>query len=210
MKKGKVLNLRGCNKIFEFVRVNNLLIILTVCFIIGLCFGVLTLKKYDFLKSYAEGYISDFMLSRTGTGFFKITLDSFLSSMLFIFLSFSCGASLLGVVLVPLCVSVRGFLYGCVTALLYAEYSLKGIAFNAVLLLPPAIIFIIALILASLESVRFSLLLARITLPATVPTNLSYNFKNYCGRYLLFCILVLVSAVADALLSVNFLTRFSL
>lgn len=210
MKKGTVLNLRGCNKVLEFIRLNNLILCLTLFFIVGLSLGIFTLKKYTFFENWAGDYILNFITARTGVKFLKIVFSSFLSSMFFMIISFISGTSIIGVILVPLCVAFRGYLYGVVSALLYSEYSLKGIAFHAVILLPSAIIFTIAFILSARESVRFSLVLAKLTLPVTVPANLAYDFKNYCGRNLLLCLLVLVSAVVDAVISTNFLIRFSL
>ena len=117
---------------------------------------------------------------------------------------------MLGVVLVPVAAVLRGIIYGGVSAFLYSQYTVKGIAFNAVLIIPSAFVFVIALLLASRESVRFSLLIARISLPATPAVNLSYDFKNYCGRYLLISLIALASALTDAVLSCFFIGGLTL
>lgn len=210
MKKGKVLSFKGCNRLVGFIIENNLLIILSLFFIAGLCFGVFTFDKYDFLKEFSGGYIEDFINSRTDYSFLHITFSSFFDSLLFVLVVFAFGASLLGIVFVPLAVCFKGYIFGCIAALLYSEYALKGVAFHAVIILPASIVFLIAFILCALESVRFSLILAKLTFPTCVPQNLSYVFKNYCSRYLLYCLIILFSALIDALISTNFLNRFSL
>ena len=210
MKKGKVLNLRGINNFLEFVRLNNLILLLTLFLIIGFVFGVFTLNKYSFSQTYAQNFVTEFIADRTNSNILKITFVSFISSMFFMVASFVGGTSIIGMVLVPCFVAVKGYLYGIVSALLYSEYSLKGIAFHAVILMPSALIFIIAYLFSSRESVRFSLIMGKLTLPITVPANLSYDFKNYCGKNLLFCLLVLLSALTDAVISTNFLSRFVL
>ena len=82
---------------------------------------------------------------------------------------------------------------------------MKGIAFNAVLIIPSAFVFVIALLLASRESMRFSILIAKISLPGSASVNLSFDFKNYCGRYLFIVLIALASALTDAVLSCSFL-----
>ena len=117
---------------------------------------------------------------------------------------FAAGTSVLGVVLVPIAAAVRCVLYGSVSALLYSQYSVKGIAFNAVLIIPTEIIFAVALLLAARESVRFSLGMAKLTLPSASPVNLSADFRSYCSKYILICLLTLLSAIIDAVMSCSF------
>lgn len=210
MKKGTVLNLKRCNGIFEFLVKNNILIILTAFFIIGLAIGIFILDSRESLFSFTDGFIDNYISERSGEGFFRITVNSFLNSMLFIAVAFICGASMLGIILLPICVSANGFLYGMIASFLYSEYSLNGVAFYAVMILPAAIVSIIALILASKESVKFSLLLARLTIRTTAPLNLSFDFKNYCGKYLSYSLIILISAIIDAVLSSNFLKSFNI
>ena len=189
---------------------NNWVLCLTVFFIFGFSIGIFLFEKRGLFEDWANNYLLNFISARTGVKFFRIVLSSFLSSMLFLIVSFVCGTSVFGVVLSPFCVAFKGLLYGIISAMLYSEYSLKGVAFHAVVLLPPAIIAVIALVLSAKESMLFSLMLAKLTLPTAIPANLSYNFKKYCFKNFLFCLLILFSAVVDAVISTNFLSRFSL
>lgn len=209
MRKGKVLNLSGF-RITQFISKNSSLIILALFFLIGVILGTFLCDDYSYLTEYSSRYLTDFIAERSGKGFLNILLSSFSGSLLALAVNFILGASMLGVVLVPFSVGVNGFLYGCVTAFIYSQYSLKGIAFNAVMILPSAIVFMIALVLAAIESVRFSLITARLTLPRSAPSNLFYDFKNYCGKYAVFCVVVLISAVIDAVISCSFMGSFVL
>lgn len=210
MQRGTVLNLRGLKKVFEVFSANSRLIILTLFFAFGFLAAVFTFGKNEEIVLMANNYIEEFISSRANVGFFALLVHSFLNSMLFLVLCFICGSSMLGVILVPLLVFLKGFVYGAVTAVLYFEYSLKGIAFHAVVIMPPAILFIIALILAAMEAIRFSLFLARQTLPQSVPTSLSLVFKRFCFKFLIFSSIVLMSALLDAFISCNFLPTFNL
>lgn len=209
MKKGTVLSLKNL-KFTDFMAKNNILVILVVLFVLGLFAGTFSGSKIGALSDYSEDYLKRFISERTNATFVSVTLDSFMGSALTLLLTFAAGTSMLGVILVPAIFLLRGALYGTVSAILYSEYSVKGIAFNAVLIVPAAIIFIISLILASRESIKFSLVIAKMTLPGSPSVNLSIDFKNYCGRYLFICLLVLASALVDAVLSCSFLSSLTL
>lgn len=209
MKKGTVLSLKNL-KFTDFMAKNNILVILILLFILGLAAGTFSGSKISVLSEYSDDYLKRFISERTNATFFSVTLNSFMGSALTLLLTFAAGTSMLGVILVPTIFLLRGVLYGSVSALLYSEYSVKGIAFNAVLIIPAAIVFIISLILSSRESIKFSLIIAKMTLPGSPSPNLSADFKNYCGRYLFICLLVLASALVDAVLSCSFLDSLTL
>ena len=210
MRKGTVVSLKSCNKIFNFLKLNRVLLILTLCFILGFLIGIFTADKYEAVNNFNSTVFENFIANRSDRSFWQIAVKSFFNSMLFILLEFACGTSALGVVFVPLCVGARGFLYGGTAALLYSEHLLKGIAFHTVLILPKAVIFIFGFLLAARESFDFSLMLARLTLPQTMPMNISFQFKSYCIKYIAVLIIIVFSAVIDAILCGNFLTVFSL
>lgn len=210
MKKGRVLKLWHFGEMFEFIRKNNVLMILTLFFIGGFCFGIYFCSNKDSFLEFSKDYINDFLNNRTGHSFISILFSSFFSSMLFVALCFISGSSMLGIILVPFICSAKGLLLGTVAANLYFSNSLNGIAFYAVMILPSAVISVIAIILASKESISFSLLLARLTFPSTSPKNLSFDFKNYCVKYLSISAICFVSALLDTILSINFLKSFNI
>lgn len=204
MQKGKVLSLKNF-RFAEFVAKNNILTILVVLITAGVTVGIFTESKLQVLSRYSTSYIERFIALRSGESFASVALNSFMSSALVLLMLFAAGTSMLGVVLVPILAAVRGVFFGGVSALLYSQYSVKGIAFNAVLIIPSAFIFVIALLLAARESMRFSILMAKISLPGSPSVNLAFDFKNYCGRYLFIALIALASALTDAVLSCSFL-----
>lgn len=204
MRKGKVLSLKNF-RFMEFVAKNNILAVLVVLITAGVAVGIFTEAKLQLLSKYSASYVERFVALRSGESFLSVALSSFMSSALVLLALFAAGTSMLGVVLVPFLAALRGVFYGGVSALLYSEYSVKGIAFNAVLIVPSAFIFVIALLLAARESMRFSLLIAKMSLPGSPSVNLAFDFKNYCGRYLFIALIALASALTDAVLSCSFL-----
>lgn len=210
MKKGRVVNLNFLGGAISFTLKNKILIIVTSFFILGIALGVFLFGKYEFVLNYISHYLENFINSRTNAEFFKVFFDSLFESLLYILISFCIGTSMFGTVLVFPLIVFRAFCYGSVVALLYSEYGIKGIAFNAIIILPFSIFFIIAFLLSSCDSVKFSLLLANQTFSTGEYRNLTLGFKNYCKRHCLILILVFISALIDTLISVNFLPNFKL
>ena len=209
MRKGKVLSLKNF-KLTEFVTKNNILAVLVVLIIAGVSVGIFTESRIQVLSNYSTTYVERFIALRSGESFLSVALSSFMSSALVLLVLFAAGTSMLGVILVPFIAALIGLFYGGISALLYSEYSVKGIAFNAVLIVPSAFVFLIALMLAGRESMRFSLLMAKMTLPGSPSVNLAFDFKNYCGRYLFIAFILLASALTDAVLSCSFLDSLML
>ncbi len=209
MQKGTVLNLKNL-RLTEFFRENNILVILFLFMLAGITIGIFTESKFSLLSNYADTYIKSFISDRTDETFFSITSKAFMSSMLALLIVFAAGTSMLGVIIVPLTVTFRCLLYGAISAYLYSAFSVKGIAFNAVLIIPSVIIFVIALLLAARESVKFSLIIVRMFLPHVPAINLSFDFKNYCGRYIFITLIALLSALTDGVLSSSFLQKLTL
>ncbi len=210
MRKGTVLSFKGFDKIFDFVLKNRVFLVLTVFFIFGFLLGVFNAEKNETLNAFNTKVLEGFIESRSGKSFLQIAVKSFLNSMLFILFGFACGSSVLGLIFVPFCTGFKGFLYGGTAALLYSLYSLKGIAFYTVIILPAAIVFLFGFLFVMRESFEFSFLLTRLTLPQTLPVNISLQFRNYCIKYLFATFIIVFSAITDALLCGNFLNVFSL
>lgn len=204
MRKGKVLSIKNL-KFTEFIAKNNILAILMVLITAGITLGIFTESRFEILSRYSVYYVERFIALRSGVSFLSIALNSFMSSALVLLALFAVGTSMLGVILVPFLAILKGIFYGGVSALLYSEYSVKGIAFNAVLIIPSTFVFIIAFLLAARESMRFSLVIAKMSLPGAQSVNLSYDFKNFCRRYLFIALIALASALTDAVLSCSFL-----
>lgn len=206
MQLGRVVNLKGYSKILSFIKENNILIILLFFFFFGFGFGIFSLNHFDGYITYSQTRLNDFISLRSCEDFFKIFFGSFLNNFSYIILLFIFGTCIFGVAALPFVVFSNGLAYGSMIALLYSQYALKGIAYNAVAVLPPAALFVAVLILAAREAINFSLKTASLTFPRTAPKNLCCDFKYYFILFLKFTIAVLFSALLDAFISCNFLS----
>lgn len=208
MQRGKVLNLSSLNRVISFTSKNKLMLLVAASFIFGLVFGVLNYGKYEVIDNYTNTLLSSFIKLRQNSGLFKIFISSFLSSLGLLFVCFALGSSMFGMVSIPLILAIKGYFYGAQAAHLYATFSLRGVAFNAVLVLPAAVVLIIALVLSGEQSVKFSLALARLTVYENEQSGISAAFKRYCIKYLTVLVLLILSAAIDMVLSHNFLNNF--
>ncbi len=209
MQKGRVLRLQ-CGGVFDFFRKNLFLLSVIIIFTIGFLVGIFGFDSIKSLKNFSDDYISDYISLRTGYGFGGIFVNSLMEFLSLMFVMFLLGTSLFGVITVPCAILIKGILSGGITSYLYSFHGLKGIAFNAVILIPPTIIFLIILLVSSRESVRFSIKLSSLTLSRTLPFNLSSDFKDYTVKYLILSASTLVCAFIDAIISSGLIEHFTL
>ena len=206
MHKGTVLNLKKFNSGINFVRKNWCVLILTVAFIIGIFIGTYGITKYDILIRFTEKLTENFIIIRCTDKFFSIFLNAFITNFIFLLLIFVFGTSVTGITLVPIIVGIKGFSLGSIISVVYSQYALKGIAFNALIIIPPSVVTIIFIILFAKNAINLSLQIINITLPDSKPKNLSFGFKQYFNSFLLVLIPIIFTSILDAWLSVNFIS----
>lgn len=208
MKFNKILDLKAFARIGFFVKNNRLIIFLTVSFILGLLFG----SYSDFggsLRDFAEKYLSSFVSIRQSESFLRIFFHSFMTSALWLLVSFFLGTGVMGFLILPVSSAVFGFLYGAVISYLYSEYALLGVAFHAVILLPSALLTVLAFLLSGAQSVRFSRSLSGLVFYSR-SVDLSILFKEFCKSFLYYLLVIFISAILDGLISIKFLGSFGI
>ena len=210
MQKGGVVNLKHLSKMFVFLRLNSYIIALTSACISGISLGILGTKfSGNFLEIF-KNYTESFLSLRTENEFLPIFSNSLMLNFCFLLLIFIFGTSVTGITLAPILIFIRSLFFGAVAGIVYSEYSLKGIALNALILIPPTLIAVVVLIASAREAMRFSLVLIKQTLPQTKPQSLSYSFGRYCIKNLLLLIPVIFSSILDGWLSIKLFSFFDL
>ena len=208
MQRGKVLSLKNF-KAVEFLQKNYILLIILFFLLLGVIFGVFRYNDTQGLENIFKNYIEDYITTRNDNPFGKIFLSSLLSSLSVLFLLFLLGGSLFGVVTLPAVMFIKGFLQGGTAAYMYSQYGLKGIAFNAVIYIPSSLVFLMIMLLASGEAVKFSFKISSLTLSKSMPQNLSNEFREYSIKFIIFVILTIFSSLIDATLSTGLIKNFS-
>ena len=187
MRKGIIVNLKRF-KILDYVTLNKIFIVLCIVFIVGIAIGSIVFSKNNWLSQTTESLFKSYILVHSGNAFFKKLLVCFSRYLI---------------------VLVLYLLFGSLSAQLYSSHGLSGIAFNAIILIPSAVIFTICCFFAARYAIDFSLLIAKLTLPRSKPASLYINFKNYCVKFLIFIVVSLICAIIDIVLTLLFLKFFN-
>ncbi len=207
MRKGVIVSLKRI-KLLDFITINHIFILMCVIFIAGIAIGSVIYPENETVSGLTIDFFDSFIEYHSSASFVSKILFSFLTYLTVLLFLYLSGTSMLGVAVVPFIICWQGIAFGNLSSFLYSEFSLKGIAFNAIILVPSCLIFSVCSFFAAKESINFSLLLARLSLPKTKPANIYVDFKRYCGKYLLFVAVCFVCTILDALLSAFFLHFF--
>lgn len=208
MRKGIIVNFKRI-KLLDYVTQNKIFIILCVMFIVGVALGSTVLSKNSLLAKTIETFFNNYITLHNNATFIKKLLFGFLSYLIILILYFLSGSSMLGVAVTPFITLWQGIFCGCISSHLYAAHGLSGIAFNALILIPPTAIFTVCCFFAARYSINFSLLIAKLTLPRSKPASLYACFKDYCCKYLIFLSVSILCAIIDIILNLLFIKFFN-
>ncbi|MCQ2450253.1 MAG: hypothetical protein MJ132_08745 [Clostridia bacterium] len=209
MKKSKVLDLKR----FRFgdgFRKNGLFWFFAFLLALGFLLGTLLSGNSVTLTETVRKSLHRYAALHIRGGFSRIFVSVLLTKLAVLLFFFLCGTTMLGIVLAPMLLCYHGFMFGSAAAYLYAAFGVEGIAFYAVLLVPPFVPFFICLILGCREAFRFSNLLAKLTFPHSPSALLYPEFRNYSRYFLVLVLPLLLSAVLDGVLSCAFYRSFAL
>lgn len=210
MQKGTVINLRQFNNVIVFFRKNWCFLLLTFAFIIGLVLASVMMKHNPTVLKWAERYAENYLDLRINGSFWQIFLNSFMVSFCFLLTNLVFGTSVIGVSIVPLVIGFRGAVLGTLISCVYAEYALKGIVINALVIVPTSVISVLFIIVSAKEAIRLSAAVIKITIPNSPPRNLSPAFSAFFKRTCVLLIPIILSAVVDAWGSVKVMNIFDL
>ncbi|MBR3909104.1 MAG: hypothetical protein IKJ50_05235 [Clostridia bacterium] len=208
MKKGIILNLKQI-KLLDYVAVNKIFILLSVVFISGIVIGTVRFDSGIFLTQNSEKLFESFTKLHTE---YKLIARFFICLSRYIFiliLYFISGASMLGVAITPFITLWQGIFTGSITSHLYSTYKLNGIAFNAIVLVPPLAVFAVCSFFAAKYAIDFSLSIAKLTLPRSRPVSLYNAFKTYCTKSLIFIAIAILCSAVEIILNILFLKFFN-
>lgn len=192
-------------------RENKFFFLCLTLIVAGMLAGSLAvnLLSGEYLNFIKDWFLSFFKF-RSTAGFSKVFFNIFLSGTVYFVLVLLSSLGLTGVITLPVIVFFRGFGTCLLAGFLYREYSLTGIAFADLILLPGVLAtdFLLIYICAEAVSVSFSFLdiLKDVSSRGIMVRPLMLKFlRKFLIVMLLFCIFSLI----EALFSVNFTHYFS-
>ena len=191
--------------ILQIFRQQFLLVFLGLFLIAGLILGVIFIRNADYslLKTLDFVFFSN-VKARSALPVLSIFVASLASSFLFLLFCFLCGLSIWGAYCVPLAPLFRGFGMGITAGYLYAAYGFQGFLFHLAVILPGAFICLIAILIASRESMLFSkkIHLGRKTEEQEAqPKN---NVRHFFLRVSILTGILIIGALVDVLTTVCF------
>ena len=191
--------------ILQIFRQQFLLVFLGLFLIAGLILGVIFIRNADYslLKTLDVVFFSN-VKARSALPVLSIFVASLASSFLFLLFCFLCGLSIWGAYCVPLAPLFRGFGMGITAGYLYAAYGFQGFLFHLAVILPGAFICLIAILIASRESMLFSkkIHLGRKTEEQEAqPKN---NVRHFFIRFSILTGILIIGALVDVLTTVCF------
>ncbi len=208
MRFSKILNFGKLNRATVFIGDNKEWMILSIVLIVGSLFGICKFSDSDFLLEFSEWFFKDYYDLRTKSAFFQILLKSFLNLSLPIVVALIISTTPVGIVLLPGLVFFFGYFSGSLTAYLYSEYALKGIAFNAVMIFPVIFPFIVVLLAAAVWGLKFSSYCFSGLILQNNSPDFSNPFKQLITRYLILISVLILISLIDSVLSIYLLDKF--
>ncbi len=207
MRKGIILNLKKF-RITDYVNINRVFIGLSAVFLAGIAIGSCFLSKNTSFSLFTEITFKKIISLHNANGFFNKIIPCFLRYFLIILLYFLAGNSMLGVAIIPFIIAWQGIFCGNFIAYIYKIYGINGIAFNAIIIIPPTVFFTVVCFFAARYAINFSLLIAKLTLPRSRPASLYCDFKNYCSRFLILFGVSFLCTIFEILLNLLLLKYF--
>lgn len=188
----------------EFLASNRLMVLFTLIFLAGVLFGIVLYGISGYAVESELGTIFRLHAVIGGLrGAVSVLFSSSFSAMLLLAVLFICGLSACGALLAAVVPLFFGMGLG-MTEAFFCAGGLKGFVISSILIAPHCIIAAVALIFASMESIRMSLLFSRQLLPNSGIGGLWQDFKLYCVRFLLFVCLAFASGILDVCMRLLF------
>lgn len=198
MNRTAFIRIKGFN--VNYLKENSAYILLLVFVVASIFLGVIVCSNNSYLMNYSKELFLNYLKNRVDLSYFRIFLNSFISTIKISIIIFLCGTSVLGTVISPILLSLSAFTYGGLAAYLYNTYGLTGILYNLFVFVPPSILFIFALLLSVRECVIFSKLITGVCIRNSKPRNLFNDFRSFCLKHIIVLIILILSSLIDATL----------
>lgn len=187
----------------------GLQILFLLIFILGIVLGSFAygsldseiLKKLDFL------FMTDLDSRLTFTAF-DLFCTSFASGFLFVFSAFLLSFTVWGMFALPLLCAFKGYSVGLASAHMFSQYSITGIGFYILVVLPGTVLFLFVFITALKEAFSQSVYLLKMYFSPLRDNFLIERTKTYLFRNTVVLAFTALSSVVDMVLFLLFADMF--
>ncbi len=208
--KGFYNSIRFKKETLRFFYQNARLIFMALFLLFGVIIGVIMVKNNLFSGRYEpQSVFSDFVSTRMKMSAFGVFLSSLCSNLIFLSLSYFCGAFLFGK---PLCFFVpffKGLGIGSVCSAAYSVLGVNGVAFSALVILPGGVISSLTLLFSCLSAFDISARLYKDFFKGE-GDGFSEQFKKYSFKYIKYISIMILSSLTECAVTSLFLSAFSM
>lgn len=194
----------------SFIKERKIEIIYGLFLCLGLILGAVFSGKQTLDGLDLSVFFNNFLLSHRNGSFLNVFLNALSSGFLYILFCFFSGMFALGGLSNALIILFKGSSVGLLMGYSYLFYGLKGLAFAFIIILPGAFVACIAFILSCKESFLFSLNFFRLFTKQPTLKSVVQDFKLYCIKFVIYLILIILSALLDGILTYAFWGVFGL
>ncbi len=204
-------NSKTINKSFQFVADNRYFILSLLFLLLGLLIGTLVVGHVsDGYEKMLKSCFDSFISFRKESNFIRIFFSNFFTDFCLLSIVLFSSFGVVGIPAIPLIVSFKGFVSGLLSGVLYRYYSLHGIAFANLILLPADVIVFFALVY--LSSKCFALSLKFFSLLRDISSK-GVAVRPFCvtamRKYLICIVFLTVSSIIETVLTVGFIKFFN-
>ncbi len=188
----------------KFLLKSNLkLIVITVIFVFSLVIGSFSVSVGE--NSNMASYFLDYIKYLKNCEFLNLFFNYYFYFSLFILLNMVLGLCVIGVFLNWFVLFLLGFGIGNVSGFIFYEYSLNGLCFFLLLLMPALFLYSIVFIISFRDSSDFSLKLLRSVNKREV---FSESLKKYFIKYIIYFIILIFISLFNTFVITNFYVLF--
>ena len=169
-------------------------------FICGLILGVLTIKDdntelNNVLKSFFVNYLSE----KSVKTILECFLETFVLILIIPLFCFIAGLCAVGGPIIIAIPTLIGIVVGMATGILYSQYTLQGLGYSALIIMPSAAIVIGTLLKCCNESINMSLEIIYMISGGNHGNTRTNVLKEYCLRYLVLCVPFIFSGAINTI-----------
>ncbi len=193
LKKSVVIKRRRMN----IPRFNYKNLVFFVLFFCGLIIGVLTMKnETSTLKDIFSEFFVQYITNKSNESFFNCFLDSLFIIIMPTIVTYIFGLCAVGLPIIIAIPTLTGIAVGMAIGFLYSSYSLQGLGYAALIIIPSLAVVIATLIKCCSEAINMSIeIIAGIS--GYQSQNRRNELKDYCLRFLIFFIPLILSALLN-------------
>lgn len=181
-------------------RINFFVLAVILFGIISGTIFLLALNETD--KELVISQINNFLsnINDNNISNFNAFKNCLFENLIFVFLLWICGMSVVGVIFNVFAVYLKGFMIGFTLSSFFLVYEFKGLLTGFLYLFPAGIIYIIISLIIGVYSIMLTIYLWKIIFMKERSNNTSSFFKKYLFILLICLVLVCISSLCEAYL----------